>query len=391
MGRWSYRATVITLCTLAFFATMVARLVISPVVPEIEAEFGVTSTVTGAALTGMWMAYSLSQFPSGILADRYGERTIILAAVGLTALASGLLALSPSIWAFLLLTIVLGGVAGLHYSVATTLLTKEFDDIGAAIGIHNSGAPLAGLLAPIAAAAVAGWVGWRYSIALGALCAAPIALLFAWKVRETEPARPDQPMRERIALGPVTELLTRPQIAFTALLAICFEFVWQATASFLPTFLVVHHGYSIGLASALFSAYFVIHGLTQPGIGSLSDRFGRDRVAAGCAAVGIAGYGLLIVGSGLLAMGIAILLVGTAMSWGAAVLPRFMDHLSPEERGAGFGLVRTSYMLVSATGSVVVGAVADLSTWGIAFSVFVGLLSVVVLAIGANRGLELGL
>jgi MFS family permease len=391
MGRWSYRATVITLCTLAFFATMVARLVISPVVPAIEAELEVSSAITGAALTGLWMAYALAQFPSGILADRYGERTIILAAVGLTALASGLLALSPSIWFFLLLTIVLGAVAGLHYSVATTLLTKEFDDIGTAIGIHNSGAPLAGLLAPIAAAAVAGWVGWRYSIALGALTAAPIFFLFAWKVRETNPARPNQPMGERIALGPVKELLTRPQIAFTALLAICCEFVWQATASFLPTFLIAHHGYSVGLASALFSAYFVVHGITQPAIGSFSDRFGRDRVATVCALLGIAGYGLLIIGSGLLTVGIAIVLVGTAMSWGAAVLPRFMDHLSPEERGAGFGLVRTTYMMASATGSVVVGAIATLTSWGVAFSVFLVLLGIVVCAIGANRILDLGL
>lgn len=388
---WSYRATVITLCTLAFFATMVARLVISPVLPAIEAEFGVTSTITGAALTGLWMAYALAQFPSGLLADRYGERSVILAAVGLTALASGLLALSPSIWVFLGLAICLGAVAGLHYSVATTLLTKEFENIGSAIGVHNSGAPLAGLLAPIAAAAVAGWIGWRYSIALGTLTAAPIFLLFAWKVRETEPARPNQPVRDRVALGPVKRLLTRPQIAFTALLAICCEFVWQATASFLPTFLVAHHGYSIGLASALFSAYFVVHGITQPAVGSLSDRFGRDRAAAGCALLGIAGYGLLVVGSGLLAVGIAILLVGTAMSWGAAVLPRFMDHLSPEERGAGFGLVRTSYMLVSATGSVVVGTVAALSSWGVAFSVFVVLLGIVVCALGANRALDLGL
>ncbi|KYH27911.1 regulatory protein UhpC [Halalkalicoccus paucihalophilus] len=391
MGRWTYRVTVITLCTLAFFATMVARLVISPVVPEIEAAFGVSSAITGIALTGMWMAYSLSQFPSGLLADRYGERLVILVAVGLTAVASGALALSPSIWLFVVLTIVLGAVAGLHYSVATTLLTKEFDDIGTAIGIHNSGAPLAGLLAPLAAAAVAGWVGWRYSIALGAVTAAPIFLLFAWKVRGTEPARPNQPMRERIALGPVLELLTRPQIAFTALLAICFEFVWQATASFLPAFLVAHHGYSIGLASAMFSAYFVVHGLTQPAVGSLSDRFGRDRVAAGCALLGIAGYGLLVGGSGLPTLGVAILLVGIAMSWGAAVLPRFMDHLSAEERGAGFGLVRTSYMLVSATGSAVVGTVADLASWGVAFSVFLALLSVVVCALGANRALDLGL
>ncbi|MDL5362147.1 MFS transporter [Halalkalicoccus sp. NIPERK01] len=391
MGRWSYRATVITLCTLAFFATMVARLVISPVVPAIVDEFGVSSGIVGVALSGLWMAYALAQFPSGILADRFGERRVILAAVGLTALASGALALSPSIHAFLVLTVLLGGVAGLHYSVATTLLTKEFDDIGAAIGIHNSGAPLAGLLAPLAAAAVAGWVGWRYSIALGAVTAAPIFLLFAWRVRETKPARPNQPMRERVALGPVVGLLTRPRIAFTALLAICCEFVWQATASFLPTFLVAHHGYSIGLASALFSAYFVVHGLTQPAIGSLSDRFGRDRAAAACALLGIAGYGLLVVGSGLVAVGIAVLLVGTAMSWGAAVLPRFMDHLSAEERGAGFGLVRTSYMIVSATGSAVVGTVADLSSWGVAFSVFVVLLSVVVCALLANRALDLGL
>ncbi|MEM4780274.1 MAG: MFS transporter [Halalkalicoccus sp.] len=391
MGRWNYRATVITLCTLAFFATMVARLVISPVVPAIEAEFEVSSAVTGAALTGLWMAYALAQFPSGVLADRYGERTVILAAVGLTALASGLLALSPTIYAFVALTVLLGAVAGLHYSVATTLLTKEFENIGSAIGIHNSGAPLAGLLAPIAAAAVAGWVGWRVSIALGALTAAPIFLLFAWKVRETKAARPSQPMRERFAFGPVKRLLSRPQIAFTAGIAICCEFVWQATASFLPAFLIAHHGYSVGLASALFSAYFVVHGITQPLVGSLSDRLGREGVAAGCVVLGIAGYGFLILGSGLPIVIGATVLIGTAMSWGAAVLPRFMDHLSPEERGAGFGLVRTTYMMASATGSAVVGTIAAFSSWGVAFSVFVVLLSVVVLALVANRALELGL
>ena len=71
--RWEYRNTVLVLCTLAFFATMVARLVISPVVPDIETEFGTSSGMIGLALSGMWAAYALSQFPSGVLADRYGE------------------------------------------------------------------------------------------------------------------------------------------------------------------------------------------------------------------------------------------------------------------------------------------------------------------------------
>ena len=107
--------------------------------------------------------------------------------------------------------------------------------------------------------------------------------------------------------------------------------------------------------------------------------------------MGIVGYGLLILGSGLVAIGAAILLVGIAMSYGAAILPRFMDHLSPDERGAGFGLVRTAYMMVSATGSAVIGTIADLSSWGVAFSVFVLLLSIVVFALGANRAFDLEL
>lgn len=389
--RWEYQTTVVVLCMLAFFATMVARLVISPVVPDIVDAFGSSNSVIGIALTGLWMAYACAQFPSGVLAGRYGERAIILTAVGCTAIASALLALSPSMPVFIALTIVLGFGAGLHYSVATTLLTREFDNVGTAIGLHNSGAPLAGLLAPIAAAAVSAWIDWRISIALGTCIALPIFALFAANIRPTEPTRPEQSLTERFALKPVIQLLSRPQIAFTTLLAILCEFIWQATASFLPTFLIAHLGYSTALASALFSGYFVVHGLTQPGIGALSDRFGREVVTGVCAVFGISGYGLLITGPPLSITILAVLLVGTGMSWSAALLPRFMDNLSAEERGAGFGLVRTTYMIVSATGSAVIGAIADFAGWSAAFGVFVVFLSLVCVALIVNRVLDLGL
>ncbi|WP_275690156.1 MFS transporter [Halococcus salsus] len=378
------------LCTLAFFATMVARLVISPVVPEIVDTFDSSSGTLGLALTGLWMAYAFVQFPSGVLADRYGERRIILAAVGLTAVVSALLALSPSMPVFLLFTLLLGGVAGLHYSVATTFLTRKLNNIGTAIGLHNSGAPIAGLVAPIAAAAVSQWFGWRAAIALGAVAALPVFVLFQWKVRPTEPARPTQPMGERFALRPVIELLSRRKIAFTALLAFLFEFIWQATASFLPTFLIAYHGYSVTFASTLFSAYFVIQGLTQPGIGSLSDRYGREEIGGLCAVLGIGGFGLLLAGSQLTVLLVGIVLIGVSMGWGAALLPRFVDNLSSAERGAGFGLVRTTYMMMSATGSVVIGTIADVAGWGVAFGTFLVFLSVICLLLVSNRMLDLG-
>ena len=67
-------------------------------------------------------------------------------------------------------------------------------------------------------------------------------------------------------------------------------------------------------------------------------------------------------------MVVATACAGIAMSWGAALLPKFMDHLSAEERGAGFGLIRTSYMVLGATGSVVTGVAADIWGWGVTFA-----------------------
>ena len=369
----SYRYVVLVLCTLAFAATMVARLAISPVVPEVTATFSVSTGAVGLALSGMWAAYAVTQFPSGVLADRFGERQVILTAVGVTAAASVLLSLSPTFTVFALTVVGLGAGAGLHYSVATSFLARQFDDVGRAIGVHVAGGPLAGLVAPIAAAVVAARFGWRAAMLVGAAVAVPVFVLFWSRVRPTPAARPGAPMRSRFELGPLQELLARPEIRFTTAVAVGGAFCWQATASFLPAFLIGHHGYSAGAASALFSAYFVVHGATQPVLGGLSDRVGRDAAAALAFGIGIVGYGTLVAGSGL-AVVAAVPLVGIAMSWGAPVQTRFIDHLSEQERAAGFGLVRTVYMILGSLGSVVVGTLADLAGWGVAFG---GLLAVV--------------
>jgi len=378
---WSTERRVLAGVTLAFFATMVARLVISPVVPLIADEFEVSNAAIGLALTGMWFAYASAQFPSGLLGDRIGERAVILIAVGGTAIASGLLALSPVFAVFVVFAFALGGVAGLHYSVATTLLSRRFSDIGTAIGIHSAGAPVAGLLAPVAAAYIGTRVSWRAAVALGTLTAVPTFLLFARAVAATEPARPGQRILDRVDPDALVELLSRPPIAGAMVVSVLMAFVWQGTASFLPTFLVEHRSYSETTAGVVFSGYFVIQGAGQPGMGWLSDRLGRVPATAGCALTGVAGYVLYVAGPGLASIAAATVLVGVAMSWGAAMLPLFLDHMTAEEEGMGFGLVRTTYMVLGATGSVGVGLFADVWDWRVSFLVLAGLQALVVCAL----------
>jgi MFS family permease len=368
---------------------MAARLVISPVVPSIGDAFGVPNGALGLALTGMWMGYAAAQFPSGLLADRYGERSIILVAVGGTAVASAMLAFAPTYPVFLIGTAVLGIVAGLHYSVATSLLTRTTDQIGTAIGIHTAGAPVAGVLVPMIAGAVGAGLGWRWALALGVVFALPVTALVLYVIRPRPPVRPHESVWSRLRVGPLVNLLRRPPIFRTVILSAVGMFVWQATASFLPAFLVAHHGFSAATAGALFSGYFLVQGLTQPGIGTLSDRIGRNAAASLAIGVGIVGYGLLVVGSGLATAVVSVSLAGLSMGWGAALMPKFMDHLDDHERSSGFGLVRTVYMMLGAAGSVVTGFVADLLGWNVAFLglalLLVGMLAALISIMGREQ------
>ncbi|SEH13449.1 Sugar phosphate permease [Natronorubrum sediminis] len=389
--KWRYTHTALVLCTLAFMGTMVARLSISPLVPAITDDFGVSNAAVGFALSLMWATYALAQFPSGIFGDRFGERRVILTAIGLTGVASIFLAISPTFGLFVVFAIVLGFGAGLHYTPATTYLTKQFDDIGRAIGFHIAGSPAAGLVAPVAAALIASFYGWRAGILIGALFAIPLFVLFIWRIRPTTPTRPEQPMRERVQITTIFELLSRPSIAYTTLIAFLCAFTWQATASFLPAFFEDGQGLSASLASALFSLYFLAHGLTQPLTGWLSDRFGRDATTVVSMSAGVLGYGALVVADSLAIYALSVCFIGLAMSWGAPVQSRFMDSFTDAERSTGFGLVRTVYMTTGASGSVAVGALADFFGWEAAFAVLAGIMALVCATIATNRVLRLGL
>ncbi|SER39101.1 MFS transporter [Natrinema salaciae] len=388
---WRYAHLSLLLCTLAFMTTMVARLAISPLVPAITDEFAVSNAAVGLALSLMWAMYALLQFPSGILGDRFGERTVILAAIGLTGLSSLCIALAPTYGFFVLFVSLLGVGAGLHYTAATTYLAKQYDDIGRAIGIHIAGSPAAGLVAPVAATAIAVRYGWRLGVLVGLALAVPAFALFARFVRPTEPDRPDEPMRDRFALSTVVALLSRPPVAFTTVLAFLCAFTWQATASFMPSFFAQGQGLSPAVASGLFSLYFLVHGITQPLTGTLSDRAGRGPTTALSMASGIVGYAVLVVGDEIAVYAVGVCFVGLAMSWGAPLQSRFMDLFTAADRGAGFGLVRTVYMTTGASGSVVVGALADLYGWDVSFGLLAAIMAVVLSALATNRLLGLGL
>jgi sugar phosphate permease len=73
------------------------------------------------------------------------------------------------------------------------------------------------------------------------------------------------------------------------------------------------------------------------------------------------------------------------MSWAPPLQSRAIDALAESEQGAGFGLVRTIYILSGALGTAVTGLVADVAGWGTGFLVLTALLAIALLLLLGNR------
>ncbi|MEF8856768.1 MAG: MFS transporter, partial [Haloplanus sp.] len=62
-----------------------------------------------------------------------------------------------------------------------------------------------------------------------------------------------------------------------------------------------------------------------------------------------------------------------------------MDYLGADERGTGFGLVRTIVLLVSSLGSGVTGTLAGRVGWVAAYGLVAALLALLAAALVVNR------
>ncbi|WP_254544483.1 MFS transporter [Halomarina pelagica] len=379
---WRSRDTALALCALAYFGTRFSEFVVSPLVPSVTDGLGTTTGVLGVGFTAMTAGYALVQLPSGMLGDRVGERRVVLGSLAATAIGSLGLALAPSPITFVLAMTLLGLATGVYYTPATTLLTNLHAETGRAIGVHRIGGQAVGLTAPVVAL-VGVQFGWRVALALGAVVAVPVLVGFAALVRPV-PRTDGGTARPRPDVAALVELLSRRDLALATGIASLGQFADVATFSFLLAVLEEHHGFAPATAGALFALYFAVLTIGQPAVGWLSDEIGRGSTTVSALAAGAFGYVLLAVRTDLVAAALATCLVGVGMTWSPPVQSRIVDTLNADERGVGFGLVRTVYILVGSLGGVVVGSVATRAGWSAALSLLAGCVALGALLAGAE-------
>lgn len=356
------------------FSLLGTRLLIGSVVPFILIEFGAGKSGIGIALTGLWATASLAQFPSGILSDRYGERIVMLFALGATALGSGLIALSNTLVALAVFFMILGIGSGFFFTAASSMVTRLFDNHGGPLAFLTAFGTLSGIVYPTMGGIFSVRYGWRTVVLASAVVAGLIFLSTERLIPGMPSVGQNQSLTVEVDLARNFDILTRAGILSTIVIAVVVTFFFQAFSSFFPTFLIEHRGVGPGLAGVLFGVALGLSALAQPLSGRISDKFSRNLAITGSVILLIIGILILIAIPGRIALYGGITVLGVGITWPGPIQAKIMDHLDDFERGYGFGLVRTVYLLAASSASAIVGFLSEAGGWTLAFGVIVWLL-----------------
>lgn len=341
-----------------WFLVLGMRFVIPAVLPTIRAEFAVSNTSAGAAVTVLWLGYAAMQFPAGVYVDRIGERALLIG----SALVSGAALLgylvSPTYALFVLSTAAFGLGTGLYGPPRGTLLSRTFDaNEGVAFGSVMAAGSVGSAVLPLVAVVITARYGWRIGLAAAVPLFALIAvgLWLSVSDRNTASGTRSLPADIRTVLG---SLRNRP-LALAVLGAMSMLIVFQAVTAFLTTYLVTTRPIGQGTAGVLLSVLFVGGALSQAVTGRLADRYDSPRVLVAVAVVSALPLALFPLLDGTLLLGVGAAAIGVRMSSGPLANAYIIDVLPDAVEGTSWGLLRTAFFAIGSLGSTAIGALAD--------------------------------
>lgn len=287
------RATLALFC--AGFATFAMLYCVQPLLPLLAAHFRVSAASSSLALSLTTLSLALCLLVSGALAESWGRKPVMAAALGLAAMLGIASALVEEWGSLLILRALLGlALSGLP-ALAMAYVGEEFDPeaLPAAMGLYIGGTALGGLLGRLLAGLLSDIGGWSW--ALGGIAGLGLLAmgLFLWLL---PPSRhfTAQPLSLRGLLRNFALHLSNPR------LRVLFALAFLLMGGFVALFNYVGFrlaGAPFNLSATVIGLLFTVYllGIFSAGwAGRLVPRFGARQVLHG-------GIGLMLLGVALCA------------------------------------------------------------------------------------------
>lgn len=358
-----------------WFLSVGLRYAYPSLLPFFRAEFGFDLTMAGVLLSVLWVAYALGQFPGGLLGDQVGEGRILVISTALSAIAILAVATAPNQWLLFVGSFAFGIATSLYGPTRFTIFTDIYATrAGTAIGLTMSAGSIGNTLLPAITATIATVLTWR--LGFGALvplfAGVALALWIAVPAR-TSPSVPSTTGLSMDLFRRLYQGISSSGIPAILAIEILLVFVIQGFLGFYPTYLIEIKAFTPQTAATIYGAYFAIGILIQPITGLSRDRFGSKRTLALIILVFFAGLIAIHFATSVLTVLLVTILLSHHNGSGVVINTFIADALAADIKGAGLGLLRTTWLLIGALSPIMVGYLGDLGHLQIAFYLLAGL------------------
>lgn len=350
---------------LALLAAIASGNLLTPLLPEIRDEFGVSLTTAGFIVAAFGLARLIVDIPSALLADRFGLVGLSVAGVAMLISSTVVGFLAPTVEIFIASRVIAGiGVAIVAMVVLSAMsLTTGRASRGRAMSLIQVANNTGIAVYPLIGGAIGIFFGWRFTfIVAGVLAIISALLLLPTLVRLVGSHGGVASAAGR--MGDEPPVMTRRRLGLALLvtyIGIVATFIHRH--GFRNTFIPLYGATVLGLGTAPISiaiATMAVCGLlvSQPG-GALSDRLGRRRViVSGLLAIAVGELLFLWTGD-VLAFLIAAAIVGLGDYYSSSQAALLADLVEPKHRNKSLSGFRFSVDLGAIVGPIMVAVVLD--------------------------------
>lgn len=377
-----YSGRVFLVCLIGWILTNMDQSFFGYAVPPIMAEFDVPLVAIGQILSAAFILAAVAVVVVGLLADRFGRRTMFVICLALSALLVGLQGFATSVAMLAVLRCLAFALSSGLVPITNAMVVEAAPARyrGLFTGLLQCGYPLGWFVAALVAAPIIQGFGWRQMF-LPALLVIPLAFLLGRMLPESrrfEAAAQSTGARHESALERVRSLFRgeyRRRAIFGWLAFFLFGGAYAGTAFYFPTYFQQVRGYSVEDATRLVGMSYGI-GLLGYVAASVVGEFVTTRrntiviwTWTGAAAV----VGLLWLDHGHLGNAVWFALTAMFFYGTAAVLTTFITEIFPTRvRATAVAVVAgIGINLGFAIFPVVVATLIESVGWEIAFTLAV--------------------
>ena len=333
--------------------------------PMWAAAFALTHTEVGALKLVMSGFLAATQVPAGLVAERYGERAVLVVGTVLAGVAYVLLGWAGGFLSLAAFLVVAGTGCGTQHPLVSAIISRAYPASGrrAALGTYNFTGDLGKVVAPAAVAAGAAAYGWPASAAaygIFALCGA-VALGALLPGRTASPGEAEPRARKEAGKG--WGITDRRGFASLSVIGMIDSGARLSFLTFLP-FLLVEKGASIATVGQALALVFAGGAAGKLVCGHVAERVGilRTVVLTETATTALIAAVILLP----LDMTLVVLpLAGVALNGTSSVLYGTIgDFVEGDRQARAYGLFYTLGIGAGAVSPLVFGMVSDL--WGVA-------------------------